>query len=98
MPKPPEVLKKHGETMITLTVKFFTDHLAKDPNMVRRKHAYTCGAVYMTKNETHGTRSGKTFKFNSMAELPLAMQKCLIAHDITLHPSKNDRKIFKIEN
>jgi hypothetical protein len=76
----------HGSKMLRVSVRFWTDEIADTSGHVVPGHAWASGVVVVESNETHGIRreqKGETF--NSMAELPLAIEKAIMRAGITLH-------------
>lgn len=74
----------YGERMIEVRVRFFTNSLA-GKNEVLPKQGWTRGVARITPNDTHGIPPGKRVHFNSLMELPLAIEKVLIDSEVTLH-------------
>ena len=79
-------IAKHGEKMIGVQVRFFTDGLTKRKGEVRPSHALTKGTVSIEANESHGIKSSKELKFNSLAEICARIEEVLIAGGVVLHP------------
>jgi hypothetical protein len=80
---------KHGEKMIEIKVRFWTDKLADSIGQVIPKHAWTSGVVRIARNEPHGITPGRPIPFNSLLDLSAIIEKCLLEHEIVLHPSKD---------
>jgi hypothetical protein len=100
MPKSKTVEEResaHGKNMIEVKVRFWTDALAAQPGHVLPRHAWTAGVVRMARNEVHEIRPGKPIPFNSLLDVGAAIEKALIAHDITLHPSRRMTKYVSDE-
>lgn len=74
----------HGQRMIELEVRFFTNELA-ETGRVRPKEGWTRGVVRVTPNDVHGIESSRARHFNSLAELPATIERVLIENGITLH-------------
>jgi hypothetical protein len=54
-------------------------------------HAWTGGVVFVEPNESHGiARSRQGVNFNSMAELPLAIEKAIVRAGVTLHTTRRE--------
>src|SRR5882724_8933670 len=77
-----------GEKMVILEVRFWTNKLSKRPNHIRPKHIRAKGTVTFRKNVTHGLNSTLGFNFNSIMELPAAIEKLFLRHGIRVHPSQ----------
>lgn len=76
---------KHGERMIEVRVRFWTDEIAKGKGRIIPKHAWTSGVVRMQHNEPHGISPEYPIPFNSLMELPQVIERVLIQHGIKLH-------------
>src|SRR3990167_311694 len=83
---------KHGERMVELRVRFWTDGIAEGDGQVSPKHAWGGGMVRMKPNKSHGISSARPVPFNSLMELPAAIEKVLIQHGIRIHPVGKMRK------
>ena len=81
---------KHGEKMIELKIRFWTDELC-EPGKVIPKHALTAGVVRIKPNKAHGISPGKARPFNSLLDLGASIEKVLKEHGIVLHPSSGMR-------
>jgi hypothetical protein len=44
----------HGDKMIEVTIRFWTNDLAENPDLVVPKHAWSSGVVRITRNPSHG--------------------------------------------
>lgn len=86
-----------GERMIELKVRFWTDKIAGGKGRIHQKHAWGSGVVRMERNRAHNIDPQKAIPFNSLMELLAAIEKLLIQHDITIHPSTRMRKYFASE-
>ena len=80
---------KHGEKMIEVKIRFWTDGIAESKGKVKPKHAWTQGMVRIEKNEPHGIKPKSGAPFNSLMQIGAAVEKCLIEHGIILHIKKN---------
>lgn len=78
---------KHGEKMIELKVRFWTDGISPESGKIRPKHALTSGVVRVKRNDTHELIPGKPRTFNSLLDLGAAIEKTLKDHGIVLHVS-----------
>ena len=83
---------QHGERMIEVKVRFWTNNIAESEGNVRPKHAWSSGVVRMESNKSHGITSQNPVPFHSLMDLPAVIEKVLIAHRITLHPSRRTKK------
>ncbi len=82
----------HGQKMIELRVRFWTNDLAEEAGKVVPKHAWASGIVRVESNETHGIKATSPAPFNSLPELGAVIERVLIDHGIKLHPSTRERK------
>jgi hypothetical protein len=87
---------QHGERMIEIKVRFWTDNLAdgKGTGVILPKHAWSGGVVGIERNKSHGIIPQKTVPFNSLMELTAVIEKVLLAQGITLHASRKMRRYF----
>ena len=87
---------KHGEKMIEVKVRFWTDGIAEKgkKGKVIPKHALTSGVVRVESNKTHGINAneGKPKPFNSLLDLGPAIEQTLKEHGIVLHVSRGMKK------
>ena len=85
---------EHGEKMIEIKIRFWTDSIAEQSGKIRPKHAWSGGVVRIERNDAHGIIPQKPVPFNSLMELPSVIEKVLIAHGITLHISRRMQRYF----
>jgi hypothetical protein len=85
---------RHGEKMIEIKVRFWTDSIAPEPGQIIPKHALTAGVIRFERNRAHGISSGNPKPFNSLLELGAVMEKLLIENGVTLHPSRKMKRYF----
>jgi hypothetical protein len=90
--KPEAREAKHGEKMIEVKIRFWTDGVAAEVGKVIPKNAWTSGVVRIEPNKSHGITPQNPVPFNSLLDVGAAIEKVLIAHGITLHPSRKMRK------
>lgn len=76
---------QHRERMIEVKVRFWTDDLAGEKGYIIPKHGWTGGSVQMDRNASHGIEPGKPMVFNSLMEIPAAIEKALCHQHIKLH-------------
>lgn len=84
----------HGEKMIEVKIRFWTDDIAEKGHVVQRE-AWTSGVVRMEANQTHGIKPLKPKAFNSLMEIPAVIEEVLIQHGIVLYPAKKAKKYLK---
>ena len=83
---------KHGEKMIELKIRFWTDELSPEPGTIIPKHAWSSGVVRIQENKAHGIVPGKPRIFNSLLDVGAAIEKTLKEQGIILHISGGMRK------
>ena len=81
----------HGEKMIQLDIRLFTDDIAGAGKIIP-KHAWDTGMVTVQTNPSHGLKKGNPIPFNSLLELPGAIEKLLLKQEIVLHVGSRSRK------
>lgn len=82
----------HGEKMIQINIRLWTNKLSDKPGKIIPKNAWGRGVVSLERNKTHGIPSGKQMTFNSMLDLGVAIEKVLIEGGVVIHPSRRTRK------
>jgi len=88
---------KHGEKMIEVKIRFWTNNLAAENNEILPKHAWSSGEVRIKANNSHGIKPHDFSLFNSLMELTPAIERVLILHGITLHSSGRMNKYFSTD-
>lgn len=83
---------KHGQKMIEVKLRFWTDGIATEKGKVVPKHAWTSGVVRVTRNDAHGIKPGQPIVFHSLLEIGAAVEKLIIEQGIVLHPGRKDKK------
>lgn len=86
---------KHGEKMIEVKIRFWTNNLADEDGHVVPKHAWANGVVRIEGNKSHGIKPGKPQPFHSLLDMGTVIEKVLIEQDIVLHTSRRMAKYFK---
>lgn len=87
-----ELDAKHGEKMIEVKVRFWTDDLAPSAGKIVPKHGWTAGVVRMDRNKAHGIAPRKPMPFNSLMELTSVIERVLLDHGVQLHPSRRMKR------
>jgi hypothetical protein len=87
----------HGEKMIEVKLRFWTNDLAEGEGKIRPRHAWASGVVRMTRNKTHGIVPGDPIPFHSLLDIGRAVEAALIEHDVELHAPRRMRKYFSVE-
>lgn len=83
---------KHGQKMIEVKVRFWTDDMAAEKGKVIPKNAWTSGVVRVERNEAHGIKPSAPVPFNSLLDLGSSIEKVLIDQGVVLHPSRKMKK------
>ncbi len=83
---------RHGERMIEVKIRFWTNNLADEKGRVLPKHAWSSGVVRMESNKTHSIVPGAPKPFHSLLDLGAIIERVLIDHGVALHPSRRMRK------
>jgi len=87
-----ELEAKHGEKMIEVKVRFWTNDIAEGEGKVIPKHAWTSGVVRMERNTAHGIVPQKPLVFHSLMDIGAVIEKALLDHGVKLHPSRKMHK------
>jgi hypothetical protein len=85
----------HGEKMIEVKIRFWTNNIAPRAGRVVPKHAWSAGVVRMERNASHGIVPGKPRVFRSLLDVGATVEKVLIDHGIVLHVSDSMRRYLK---
>jgi len=75
----------HGEKMIEVKLRFWTNALAGKEDHIIPKHAWSSGVARIERNESHGIIPQEPIPFNSLMEIPQVIEKILVDHEIILH-------------
>lgn len=87
-----EVKAIHGQKMIEVKLRFWTNDIAEGAGNILPKHAWSGGVVRIESKKSHGIVPKPPIPFHSMLDVGRAIEKCLIDHDIVLHPSNRMQK------
>ena len=82
----------HGQKMLELRTRFFSNDIADEKGYVLAGNVWECGVVYLHPNDLHEIGQNKAEIFHSMAELPSAIEKVLIKNKVIIHRSKRTKK------
>jgi hypothetical protein len=85
---------EHGEKMIEVKLRFWTNNIAEEKGKVFPKNAWCSGVVRIKRNDSHGITPGKPQPFNSLLDIGAVIEKVLIEHGVVLRPSSKMRKYF----
>jgi hypothetical protein len=80
--------------MIEVKVRFWTNDIPRKGERTPR-HAWSSGMVRIDASETHGLKARKAQAFNSLLDLPAAIERALLSHGIVLHTSRRMRKYVR---
>jgi hypothetical protein len=83
---------KHGKKMIEISLRFWTNDIAKSKGEIVPKHAWSSGVVRVQGNESHGIVSGNPKPFHSLLDVGAVVEAVLVSHGIKLHPSRRMKK------
>ena len=78
---------KHGEKMIEIKLRFWTNNIASEDGKVLPKHAWTSGVVRVERNKSHGIVPGAPRPFHSLLDVGAIVEQVLVEHGVVLHPS-----------
>ena len=85
---------KHGEKMIEVKIRFWTDGLAEVPGHIKLKHCWSAGIVSVPKNESHGIASGNRKPFNSLMELTYAVEQAMADAGLRIHRGQTRKGLY----
>src|SRR5437867_1460587 len=83
---------KHGEKMIEVRLRFWTDDIAAKKGEIIPKHAWGSGMINIERNAAHGLTPTKWLAFNSVSEIPAVIEKCLIENGVKVIASRKMKK------
>ena len=86
---------KHGEKMIEVKIRFWTDDISDEKGKVIAKHAWSSGVVRIERNKSHVITPSKPLPFHSLLDVGATVEKVLIEHGIILHPSQKMKKYVR---
>ncbi len=85
----------HGEKMIEVKLRFWTNAIAPSKDSVLPKHAWASGVVRMESNKSHGIKPKAPVPFHSLLDIGAVVEKVLIAHGVVLHAPRQMLKYFE---
>lgn len=88
---------KHGQKMIEVKLRFWTNDIADRSNQIIPKHAWSSGVVRIESNKSHGIVPSAPKPFHSLLDVGAVIEKLLIEQGIILHPSRKMRKYIETE-
>ncbi len=83
-----EVQANHGEKMIEVSVRFWTNDIAETEGHIKQKHCWSSGTVTLPRNGSHGISSEEPQPFNSLMELTSAIEQAMIDAGIRMHTGR----------
>jgi len=82
----------HGQKMIEVKIRFWTNDIAEGTGKIIPKHAWSSGVVRMEGNRSHGIEPENPLPFHSLMDVGAAIERVLINHGVVLHPSRRMKK------
>jgi hypothetical protein len=76
---------EHGEKMIEVKIRFWTNSIAEQEGKIIPKHAWSSGVVRVERNDSHGIKPGAPKPFHSLLDVGAVVEKVFIEHGIVLH-------------
>ena len=92
MPRPKQVRAARNQKTIEVTLRFWTNNLARKKGYVLPKHAWPSGVAFVQKNDTHGIKSANPRPFNSLLDVGAVIESLLVEHQIRLHANRRMKK------
>jgi hypothetical protein len=89
-----QVRSVHGEKMIEVRIKFWTNNIASEKDHVEQKVAWDLGVLVLEKNTLHGIKPKSPVPFHSLADLPGVLEKSLAAHGVKLKHGGRSSKVY----
>lgn len=83
---------RHGEKMIEVKIRFWTDGISSEPGKIIPKHAWAAGVVRMAPNKSHGIAPENPIPFNSLLDVGAKIEQVLLDHGVVLHRSTRMKK------
>jgi hypothetical protein len=90
-------IAEHGQKMIEVQLRFWTNDIAEKKGQIVPKHAWAAGVVKVESNKSHGIQPANPLPFHSLLDLGAVIEKALIQHGITLHSGRKMQKYFDPE-
>jgi hypothetical protein len=87
----PSVVAPHGDKMIEVRAKFWTNGIAADKGKIAPGECWASGVVYLTPNSSHGIKSGANgVHFHTLAGAGVAIEEILRQAGIVVHSVKEE--------
>jgi hypothetical protein len=85
----------HGEKMIEIRIKFWTNNIASSKGDVIPKTCWDCGMIVMEKNSLHGIKPQTPLPFPTFSSISRVIEKVLVQHGIKMkHGSKSSKLLY----
>jgi hypothetical protein len=88
-------IAKHGEKMIEIRIRFWTDGIAVQKGKIIPKHSWDSGVIVMEGNKAHEITPASPQPFNSILDLTSALAKVLTQHGVILHTNRKLSKLIQ---
>ena len=75
----------HGEKMIEIKVRFWTDNIAETKGKIVPRHCWNSGVIRIERNDLHGIKPPSPVPFNSLSEILPKIEKVLKQNKIQIH-------------
>ena len=85
----------HGQKMIEIKLRFWTNDIAEKKGNIIPKHAWASGVVRIEPNKSHGIVPSSPKPFHSLLDVGAVIEKTLIEHGIKLHQPQRMKKYFE---
>ncbi|HYL58711.1 MAG TPA: hypothetical protein VEU51_07560, partial [Candidatus Acidoferrales bacterium] len=72
----------HGERMLEISVRFWTNDIAVDEGNIVPKHAWTSGVISLVRNKSHDIEPLPPKPFHTLMDLSGVIEQVLIAHGV----------------
>jgi hypothetical protein len=79
----------HGQKMIEVTLRFWTDSIAEGRDTVIPKHVWSSGVVKVSPNPAHGIRASRPVPFSGLSMIVPTIEDLFVEHGIKVHPDKS---------
>lgn len=83
---------QHGEKMIEVKLRFWTNGIAEEKGKITPKNAWSAGVVRIERNDSHGITPGKPQPFHSLLDIGSVIEKVILEQGVVLHPSRKMKK------
>jgi hypothetical protein len=94
-PKISSLNAEHGQKMIEVKLRFWTNAISSQKGKIIPKHAWTSGVVRIEQNPAHGIKPKSPKPFQSLLDVGAVIEKVLLEHSIVLKPSARMKKYIK---